>query len=136
MGRTKPNSRGMLPGGRKAGGGTFTRVPHALQRHPDYIALTLGARAFLVDLMSQYNGRNNGNLAAAEGVMGKLGYSKRQCIRYREELKERGWIEVTRTPRWPREPYLFRLTWIDVGDWTGEPVLDEGVRLRPRRSLQ
>lgn len=136
MGSWKPNRHGMLPNGRKAGEGTFTRLPHALQQHADYLALSLGARAFLVDFMSQYNGRNNGNLAAAEGVMGNFNYSKRQCIRYRRELIERGWIEVTRTPRWPREPFLFRATWLPVNEWAGEPLLDDGVRLRPRRSLR
>jgi hypothetical protein len=136
MAAGRPNSKGMLPNGKKAKGGTFTMFPHAIQDHHDYCALSLGARAFLLDFMRQYNGRNNGNLAASEGVMGKYGYSKRQCMRYRNELKKRGWIEVTRYPRWPRDPYLYRVTWREVDEWEGLPVLEVGARQQRPRSLR
>lgn len=132
----KANSKGQLLNGRAKGGGTFTKVLHAIQDHDDYRALSLGARAFLWDFARLYNGRNNGNLSAAEGVMGKFGYSKKQCIRYRSELLERNWIQVTRQPRWPREPYLYRLTWIAVDEWIGEPVLEDGARRQRPRSLR
>ena len=132
----KPNSRGMQPNGRKAGGGTFLKALHAIFDHEDYLALSKPARALLWDLARQYNQRNNGNLSAAPGTMARYGYSKASLHRLTRELVKRGWIAVTRTPIHPRQCYLYRLTWLDVDDWDGEPTLDDGARNTPRRMLK
>ena len=133
--RRKVNSKGMLPNGRGAGKSTFVRVPHALLSHPDYVALSKTARAFLVDFCAQYNGYNHGKLSGAPGIMGKYGWDKKTALRCRKELEERGWLVVTRYPRAKKEPILYRLSWLDLDEWTGRPILDDDAYSQKRKSL-
>ncbi|EAQ96399.1 hypothetical protein [Congregibacter litoralis] len=135
--RQKPNSKGMHSNGRKAGGGTFTKVLHTILDHPDYLALSTSARAFLWDMTRQLKpyGENNGNIAASEGVMKKFGYSRFQCCRLRKELETYKWIEVTRYPRAKRDPLLYRFTWLPTGDWKGAPNLDAGAHEQKVKKL-
>jgi hypothetical protein len=132
----RANSRGMYPNGRKKGDGLFVKGLHAIYQHPDYRALSIQARAFLWDFASTYNLKNNGNLSASEGVMGEFGYSRYQCYRLRNELLKHDWIEVTRHPRFPRDPYLYRLTWLDLNEWSGPPYIDDGIRRKAWKSLR
>jgi len=132
----KANVRGMLPSGRKKAGPPFTKALHAIHDHPDYVALTKQTRAFLWDLARQYNGYNNGNLAACEGLMRPLGWSKWELMRARSEALEMGWIEVTRYPTAKRDPVLYRLTWMLTDRWEGRPVLDPGATQQKVRSLK
>ncbi|MBA6412379.1 hypothetical protein H2508_04565 [Parahaliea sp. F7430] len=132
----KANSKGMLPNGRKKSGPQFTRALHAITDHPDYIAMSKQSRAFLWDLSRQYNGFNNGNLAACLGVMGKLGWTKWELMRARKEAESLGWIEVTRYPSAKRDPVLYRLTWLKTDKWDGKPKLDVGAHAQRVRSLK
>ena len=132
----KAKSKRMKANGRGHGKETFFRALHAIFDHPDYLALSKTARAFLWDLCSQYNGRNNGNLSAAPGIMGPMGWDKNTTLRSRRELLEKGWITVTRLPRAKREPILYRLTWLDLDQWSGRPELDPEAYRVPRRSLR
>ncbi|MEM8940732.1 MAG: hypothetical protein AAGC91_01165 [Pseudomonadota bacterium] len=133
----KKDSRGMLSNGRKAGTGTFLRAPHDLFVHPDYLALSKPARAFLWDFGSQYQYRkNNGNLSAAPSIMAAYGYSKPTIHRLVRELLLYDWIRVTRTPMHPRQCYLYALSWIDLDDWGGDPILDVGARSMRKKALR
>lgn len=132
----KANSKGMLANGRKKGGPPFVRMLHAILDHDDYKAMRKPTRAFLCDLARQYNGFNNGNLSAAEGVMGAYGWTKWELIRARREAEAYGWIEVTRYPRAKRDPILYRLTWMPTDKWDGHPKLDVGAHNQKVRRLR
>lgn len=110
---------------------------HAIIDHPDYITMSKQARAFLWDFTRQYNGHNNGNLAAAEGTMGKWGWSRRELERARLEVEAKGWIARTRHPPRKRDPVLYRITWVPLDEWEGKPKLDpdliKGARPRSLR---
>ena len=132
----KANSKRMLPNGRKKGGSGFTKALYAITDHPGYIALNKQSRAFIWDLARQYNGHNNGNLAACEGVMGHLGWSKWELQRARKQALKLGWIEVTRYPTAKREPILYRLTWMKTDKWEGRPKLDPGAHTQEVKRLK
>ena len=130
-------SKSMLPNGRKKGRQTFTKALHAITDHPDYLALSKQTRAFLWDFARQYNGRNNGDLAAAVGTMGQWGWTKAELKRAKAEALERRWIEVTRLPRFPRDPTLYRLTWMATSpELRSEKILDPGAFNQEVRSLR
>lgn len=77
--------------------GSFAAVPHAVLEHPNYAALHARAVKLLWDIYAQYRGSNNGDLCAAFSVMKKKGWtSKDQLWKATMELRERGWIVVTR----------------------------------------
>ena len=133
---TRLNAKGMKPNGRGNGTPHFFMALHAIFDHPDYLALSKTARAFLWDMCRQHNGRNNGNLSAAPGIMGRMGWDKKTALRCRKELEAHNWIAVTRYPRSKREPILYRLTWLDLDTWTGKPYLDAEALNQPRRSLK
>lgn len=133
---SKPNSKGMLPNGRKSPGPPFVRALYAIFDHPDYLALAKQSRAFLWDLARQYNGFNNGNLSAAPGTMARLGWTKDEIKRAVKELKALGWIEITREQRYGRQPHLYRLAWLNTDRWEGAPHLDRDALQQKVKSLR
>ncbi len=136
MGAEKTNSRGMKPNGRGKGKMPFVCALHAIFDHPDYIALSKTARAFLWDFARQFNGYNNGNLSAAPAIMEKYGWEKKTALRCRKELEQKGWISVTRYPQAKKEPTLYRLNWLDLDRWEGKPFLEPEAYRAKRRSLR
>lgn len=135
MARGRANSKGMLPNGRKQCAGGFLKAPHAVFDHPDYIRLSPASKAFLWDFSRQFNGRNNGNLSGAHGVMKSWGWNKKAALKCRKELEAADWIRVTRYPKAKRQPVLYRLSWLDVDSWEGAPLLDPDAKTK-RRSLK
>lgn len=127
----------MLANGRKANGQQFTKALHAIYDHPDYIALPKQTRAFLWDFARQYNGRNNGDLSAAPGTMARWGWTRAELKKAKREAEGAGWIEVTRYPRYPRDPTLYRLTWLAVSEeLRGQGKLDSSVFAQKVRRLR
>ncbi|MFV8816669.1 hypothetical protein [Haliea sp. E17] len=122
----RANSKRMLPNGRAKGSEGFFKALHAIFDHPEYIALSKQTRAFIWDLARQYNLRNNGDLSAALGAMEQWGWTQSELKRARKEALEAGWIEVTRYPRFPRDPTLYRLAWLPTS-----PELKDREKLEP-----
>ena len=54
----------------------FTAFPHVVLRSSDYIGLSYKSKSLIVDLVYQYNGRNNGDLTAALGYMQSRGWKR------------------------------------------------------------
>lgn len=74
----------------------------------------------LLDLFGQYNGSNNGDLTAAWSVMCKRGWhSKTILYRSLRELKEGGWIVMTRQGG-RRICSLYGVTWLRVDQCNGK----------------
>lgn len=133
----RANSKGMLPNGRSnVSKDQFVRALWAIFDHPDYLALSKTARAFLWDVCRLHNGFNNGNISIAVSIMGPRGWDKKTIQRCRDELVERNWLVITRLPRAKRQPILYRLAWLDLGTWEGKPKLDDDAYRVKRRSLK
>jgi hypothetical protein len=64
----------------KDGKGRFIRIPHSVLSHPDYQTLGGNSVKLLNALAYQYNGRNNGNLSAAWGLMRNAGFKSKATI--------------------------------------------------------
>lgn len=109
-------------------GGSFCALPHHLfrstQERPAPAAqLTRTARALLVDMAMQFDGKNNGNLSAAPKIMSAYGWHSRGTLDAAlTELIAEGFIEVTRQGGRNRAS-LYALTWkgIDAGPHDAPP---------------
>jgi hypothetical protein len=64
----------------KDGKGRFIQIPHSVLSHPDYQSLGGNSVKLLNALAYQYNGRNNGNLSAAWGLMRNAGFKSKDTI--------------------------------------------------------
>ena len=92
MARRKSNSSGQK--GEKGG---YAALYHCVTRSQAYIKLSAYAVKLLNDLLSQYNGSNNGDLGASYTVMQKRGWkSKGTLSRSIKELLKADFIEVSR----------------------------------------
>lgn len=94
----------------RADSGRFARFPHSCWKHPNYTALSIGAKALLHELNGQYNGSNNGDLSVAWGVVKDRGIGSEKTVRRaRDELEYAGWIVLTRQGG-RHAPNLYALT--------------------------
>jgi hypothetical protein len=81
----------------KRGGGMYVPLPFDVLRSPALTALSAHALKLLLDLLAQYNLRNNGDLTAAWTVMCKRGWRSRDTLfKAVTELEAQGWIMKTR----------------------------------------
>lgn len=111
---------GRHPKGRKPGG-SFTALPHHVfrasgDRPAPAAALSATARALLVDVCQQLNGRNNGNLSAAPKVLAPYGWTSRGTLDAAlVELVAHGFLAPTRQGGRNRCS-LFAVTWIGIDE--------------------
>jgi hypothetical protein len=109
---------------------TFSAAPHSIfrargQTPPPAAALGKMARCFLMDLMQQLNGRNNGDLTAAPKVMESYGWTSRGTLdAVLVECVALGFLEQTRQGGRNRCS-LYAVTWkgIDEGPHDAKPDL-------------
>ena len=105
--------------------GQFDAFPRACSGHPNYARLTVYAKVLLHELLSQYNGSNNGDLCCAWGVIKHQGLGcKTSTENARDELEITGWIVQTRQG-WNKRPNLYALTFLDT-DECGQKM-DAGI---------
>lgn len=77
--------------------GSYSQIPHCIQRTEKYTRLSSWAVKLLVDLLIQKNGWNNGDLSAAWSLMQHRGWrSKSTLHEATKELLEVGFIVLTR----------------------------------------
>ena len=74
----------------------FIGISRAVANSVAFIFLTQITRALYVDLRRQYNGHNNGDVCAADGVLGKFGWSHSTIHKHLKPLLDRGLIVKTR----------------------------------------
>lgn len=97
--------------------------PRACAEHENFHALSPYAKALLLDLLGQYRGNNNGDLACNFERMRKQGWKARNTVeKARAELEQRGWIVRTRQG-WRHQCSLYALTFFAIDDCNGK--LDE-----------
>ena len=109
MGRDKNQSR--------AGHADFIGIERRVADSPAFITLTALARALYVDLRRQYNGRNNGDICAADYFLGAYGWAHSSIHRAMKEIVAHGLMEKTRQGgigAMSRTPSLYAFTVLHV----------------------
>ncbi len=103
-------------------------LPKAIMEHSDFRELSPSATKVLMVLGCQYNGKNNGDLAATVTMMKSWGgMAKGTLAKALRELQEKRLIYKTRYHRRGEDgakPALYALSWCDIDSCPGKQ-LDE-----------
>jgi hypothetical protein len=101
--------------------GRFVALPHHCLNHENYIRMSHKAKALFVDVATQYNGSNNGDLCIAFSVMKKQGWKSKQTLFLAmDELKHYGWIVQTRIGGMNNTPHLYAITFHPIDECKGK----------------
>ena len=100
--------------------GEFLRLPKDLLLHKNFKTLSPRATKYVVDLASNYNGRNNGDLSATFSQMKDRGWnSSDQLFKAKRELVDRGIIKVSRQGGL-NKCNLYALNWRPIDECNGK----------------
>lgn len=92
--------------------GGFLLLPAALLNCTKFRALSSSGVKLLIDMGSQYNGKNNGDLSAAWKIMQPKGWNSEATLhKAKKELLAAGFISETRKGRRPNLCSLYGITW-------------------------
>lgn len=97
----------------------FVGVPFWVMNHASFRAATHRSRALLLDVLLQYNGRNNGSLVVCDKALKPLGWNSRDGLtKAKRELVELGLLVETRRGAKPNRAAWYALSWrpLDVKD--------------------
>lgn len=117
--------------------GRFAQLPHVVLNSPDYVGLSYKSKALLVDLVNQYNGRNNGDLTAALGYMQTRGWQRSATLSDAvKELIEANLIIKTREGKF-QNPHsrcaLYAITWQPIHECEGKDLEVWPTSIPPRK---
>ncbi len=113
----------------------YLHLHKALLNCPDFISLKGNTIKLLIDIGSQYNGRNNGDLCAAMSILKKRGWnSNQQICKGIKELIEKNLITQTKQGGLNMGPNLYAITWQPIDECGGK--LDVSPTLHPPRSFR
>ena len=90
MARTRSGMKGRRDSGR------HHQVPHSVADTVAYCSLSAHAQKLWHDLLLQYNGVNNGHIAAILTQLAKRGWTNGTLYRALDELQKKGFIVRTR----------------------------------------
>jgi len=109
----------------------FVGIPHLVAKSEQFCLLRAPEVKLLIDLLLQYNGRNNGMLSPCHTLMVKRGWASSSLYRAYAKLVHRGFLMVTRQG-WKQRgrPTLVAVTWEGIDDPIGVDF-DEGVKPEP-----
>lgn len=114
-------------------------LPKALMEHPDFRELSPSATKVLMVLGSQYNGKNNGDLAATKTLLKPWGgMSDGTLCKALKQLRERNLITCTRHSYRRRDGQkcaLYALTWLPIDPCPGKELEVKDTTV-PRRTLR
>lgn len=97
---------------KKTYAGGFLLLPSALLNCTKFRSLSSSGVKLLVDMGSQYNGKNNGDLCAAWKIMRSKGWHSEATLnRAKKELLLTGFIAETRKGQRPNLCSLYGITW-------------------------
>jgi hypothetical protein len=128
----RPNAKGRnnTPGG-------FAGIPRVVMKHPDYQNLSGGAVKLLLELASQYKGKNNGDLTAAHSIVGKRGCGAKDTVTLNtQKLIDAGMIIQTREGRFTNpggKCALYALTWLPIDECPGKKLTVSPTATPPRK---
>ena len=117
--------------------GRFILIPHAVLASSDYIRLSYKSKALLVDLVHQYNGRNNGDLTAALGTLKARGWVRSATLSSAaNELMKVNLIIRTREGKF-QNPHsrcaLYAITWQPIDECEGKDLEVSPTSTPPRK---
>ena len=83
--------------GRGRGTGQYMAIPYAVLEHENYIRMSASAKALLIDIFVQFNGKNNGKLICSWHYMRcKRGWRSQQTLNLaKAELVHYGFVLCT-----------------------------------------
>lgn len=100
--------------------GSFLSIPHAVLRSSNYVSLSSHAIKLLLDLGTQYNGKNNGDLCATWSMMQLRGWKSQDTLhRAIKQLISKGMIVKSRQGG-RHLPSLYALSWKGIDDCGGK----------------
>lgn len=112
----------------------FLHLHRPLLNCCDFISLKGNSIKLLIDIASQYNGFNNGDLCASLSVMKKRGWnSNQQLSKALRELRGRNLIIQTKQGGFNIGPNLYAVTWQPIDECQGK--LDIGPTTTSPRSF-
>jgi hypothetical protein len=119
VGRDKRASRA----GREAG--PFLALPHAVLDSPAFQALSMHARALLLEMGRQLSGHNNGGLLCSRAYMGTRGWNSADMLtKAKRELLAAGFLHETVMGQRPNKASWYAVTWCSLDKLQG---LDPGA---------
>ncbi len=95
------------------------RLPHRVMDSVAFTGASHTAKALLLELGRQLNGRNNGRLQLTESWLTKRGWARNTPARARAELIQRGLIFQTKQGGKNIGPSLFAVTWLTIDNFVG-----------------
>ena len=122
---------------KRAKQGQFVALPHVVLESPSYLNIGSSAKALLIDLAHQYNGRNNGDLTAAFGHMKKRGWRSKQTLaKALRELIAAELVLKTRQGKFQNPNAccdLYALTWQSIDECPGKNLEVNPTMTPPRK---
>ncbi|HIJ22766.1 MAG: hypothetical protein HON68_02695 [Gammaproteobacteria bacterium] len=110
--------------GRRSGS-SFVAMPHALLNSENFSRLTPAGVKLLMDIASQYKGKNNGDLCTTISVMKERGWKSASTLDERiSELLHYGFITKTRQGG-RNQCSLYALTWQPINECNGKLDIPE-----------
>ncbi len=104
----------------RRGTGTFSALPHAITNSHEYATLSPRAVKLLVDMLAQFRGNNNGDLAACPALLKPRGWRSNSGLqRATQELLAKGFLLQTRLGSRNRAA-LYAITWLAVDECRGK----------------
>lgn len=99
---------------------TFVRLPHSMMQSPTFFALSGAAMKMLLFLAAQYNGRNNGDLAATKAMVEAAGVcAGSKAKELLSQLEDAGFIVQTRHGI-KKQCHLYAITWCGIDTCAGK----------------
>lgn len=95
-------------------------MPHKVLDCQAFASLSGAGTRLLLEVLRLYNGNNNGQIHLTLTTLKKRGWNSNDVFsRARQELQDKGFIQMTRLPCLPRRGAWFGLTWRPL-DYTPE----------------
>ena len=126
----KSKGRSDTPGG-------FAGIPRIVMKTTSYKALNGGSVKLLIELASQYRGKNNGDLTVAFSILKERGFNSKSAItRAVEELISAKLILRTRDGVFMNPGgrcALYAITWLSIDECKGKQLSVGETRTSPRK---
>lgn len=123
--------------GRHQGTSRYVGVPHAVLYSESYKQLPNRAKALLIDIVYHYNGRNNGDLSTAWGIMKHRGWKSKSTLSAAiNDLLNANLILKTRDGRFQNPGSccdLYALTWHPIHECLGKNLEVSPTATPPRK---
>ena len=99
----------------------FVMLGSELLNSPAYRDLSFSARSMLIEVLHYHSGKNNGRIWLAPLVLAERGFSKNTATRALKELREHGFIYMTKRGGNQRGGCSwFALTWLKIDKAEGQ----------------